>query len=173
MPDTPANQAKYPQQKAQRPGVGLPIARAVAIVSLATACMMDLAMGSYQGKQTGESALLRALLGNLHAGDIAVADRYYCSFIMIALLLAQGTQVCARKHQGRHSDFRRSRRLGKYDHHIVEPGRRTQTIDIITTLVDADEHTKEDIAELYGFRWNSEVNQPECISSAGLYHLAG
>jgi hypothetical protein len=42
-----------------------------------------------------------------------------CSFMMIALLLSQGTQVCARKHQRRHSDFRRGRRLGKYDHIIV------------------------------------------------------
>ena len=55
MPDTPKNQAKYPQQKAQKPGVGLPIARAAAIVSLATACVMDLAIAPYQGKQTGES----------------------------------------------------------------------------------------------------------------------
>ena len=30
MPDTPKNQAEYPQQKAQAAGVGLPIARAVA-----------------------------------------------------------------------------------------------------------------------------------------------
>jgi hypothetical protein len=37
MPDTPKNQAEYPQQKTQKPGVGLPMARAVAIVSLATA----------------------------------------------------------------------------------------------------------------------------------------
>jgi hypothetical protein len=188
MPDTPENQVRYPQQKAQQPGVGLPIARAVAIVSLATACVMDLAMGPYQGKETGESALLRSMLGSLAAGDIAVMDRYYCSFMMIALLLAQGTHVCARKHHLRHSDFRRGRRLGKYDHlivwtrpqrpkwmdeatyaqipeqlvlreiryHIIEPGRRTKTIDVITTLVDADEYTKEDIAQLYGFRWNSE-----------------
>lgn len=47
MPDTPQNQATYPQAKTQQPGVGLPIARAVAIVSLATACVMDLAIGPY------------------------------------------------------------------------------------------------------------------------------
>jgi putative transposase len=41
---------------------------------------------------------------------------------------------------------------------VVEPGRRTQTIDIITTLTDADEYTKEDMAELYGFRWSSELH---------------
>src|SRR5690606_9439307 len=45
MPDTPANQAEYPQQKTQTPGVGLPIFRAVAILSLATGCIADLALG--------------------------------------------------------------------------------------------------------------------------------
>lgn len=119
MPDTPKNQAEYPQQKSQQPGCGFPIARAVAIVSLATACIVDVAIGPYRGKQTGETALLRSLLGKFGQGDIAVMDRYYCSFMTIAALLAQGTQVCARKHHLRHSDFRRGTRLGKYDHLIV------------------------------------------------------
>ncbi len=203
MPDTPANQAQFPHPKSQQPGVGLPIARAVAILSLATACVQDLAQGPYQGKETGESALLRTLLGNLQPGDIAVADRYYCSFMMMALMLGQGTHVCARKHQCRHSDFRRGRRLGKYDHRIVwtrperpdwmdeatyaripetltlreirfqviEPGRRTHTIDVITTLVDADEYTREDIAQLYGFRWNSELDIRGIKSSLNLGHV--
>ena len=92
MPDTPKNQAQYPQSASQKPGVGLPIARAVAILSLATACVMDLAVGRYKGKQTGEPALLRSMLGSLAPGDIAVADRYYCSFMMIALLLGQGVR---------------------------------------------------------------------------------
>ncbi len=203
MPDTPKNQAKYPQQKAQKPGVGLPIARAVAIVSLATACVMDLAMGRYKGKETGETALLRLMFPSLAAGDIAVMDRYYCSFAMIALLLSQGTHTCTRKHQRRHSDFRRGKRLGKYDHiivwarpprptwmdaetyaeipetlelreiryNIVESGRRTKVIDIITTLSDADEYTKEDIAELYGFRWNSELDIRSIKSNLNLAHV--
>jgi hypothetical protein len=203
MPDTPENQAEYPQQKAQKPGVGLPIARAAAIISLATACVMDLAIAPYQGKETGESALLRSMLGSLARGDIAVMDRYYCSFMMIALLLGQGTQTCARKHHLRHSDFRRGRRLGKYDHlivwtrpqrptwmdeeayqkipetlmlreirfNIVEPGRRTHSIDIITTLIDANEYTKEDIAELYGFRWNSELDIRSIKSNLNLSHV--
>ena len=203
MPDTPQNQAQYPQQKAQQPGVGLPIARAVAILSLATACVMDLAIGPYQGKETGETALLRSLFASHAAGDIAVMDRYYCSFMMIALLLSQGTQTCARKHHLRHSDFRRGRRLGKYDHlivwdrpqrpswmdtetysripetlvlreiryQIVEPGRRTKTIDIITTLTDANEYTRDDIADLYGFRWNSELDIRSIKSNLNLGHV--
>lgn len=203
MPDTEKNQAKFPQLKAQAPGVGLPIARAVAILSLATAGVMDVAIGPYSGKETGETALLRSMLKSLCAGDIAVMDRYYCSFMMIAMLLSQGTQVCARKHQGRHSDFRRGKRLGKYDHLIVwtrpqrptwmdeatyaqipetlelreirynvaEPGRRTRTIDVITTLVDADADTKEDIAELYGFRWNSELDIRSIKDTLNLGHV--
>ena len=118
MPDTLKNQAEYPQQKAQKPGVGQPIARAVAILSLATACVMDVAIGPYSGKETGESALLRSMLMSLREGDLAVMDRYYCSFMMIALLLSQGVHTCARKHHLRHSDFRRGKRLGKYDHII-------------------------------------------------------
>jgi hypothetical protein len=203
MPDTPANQARFPHPKTQQPGVGLPIARAVAILSLATACVRDLAKGPYQGKETGESALLRQLVARLLAGDIAVADRYYCSFLMIALMLGQGTHVCARKHQKRHSDFRRGKRLGKYDHlivwtrperpawmdeatyrqmpetltlreirfQVVVPGRRTHTIDVITTLVDAEEYTRDDIAELYGFRWNSELDIRGIKSSLNLGHV--
>ena len=45
MPDTEKNQREYPQAKTQKPGVGFPIARAVAILSLATACVSDLAVG--------------------------------------------------------------------------------------------------------------------------------
>jgi putative transposase len=57
MPDTPANQSQYPQAESQRPGIGLPIARATAIISLATGAITNLAFGPYHGKKTGESAL--------------------------------------------------------------------------------------------------------------------
>jgi putative transposase len=118
MPDTPANQAAYPQPRTQKPGVGQPIARACAIVSLATGCVLAAAVGPYKGKETGETALLRELLNALHSGDIAVFDRHYCSFLMIALMLAGGVDVCARMHQCRHVDFRRGKRLGHDDHLI-------------------------------------------------------
>jgi hypothetical protein len=54
MPDTEKNQAAYPSPKTQQKGVGLPIARAAVILSLATACAMDLAVGPYSGKETGK-----------------------------------------------------------------------------------------------------------------------
>jgi hypothetical protein len=38
-------------------------------------------------------------------------------------------------------------------------------------LVDADEYTKEDIAELYGFRWNVELDIRSIKSNLNLRHV--
>lgn len=203
MPDTPANQEAFPQQKTQAPGVGFPIARACAVVSLATASVHDLAIGPYQGKETGESALLREMLDTFDAGDLVVFDRCYCSFMMLALLALGGTEVCTRLHQHRRGDFRRGRRLGKDDHlvtwdrpprpswmskeqydqipetltlrelrfTVTAPGRRTETITVVTTLIDPKEYPAEDIAALYGLRWNVELDIRAIKQILGLDHV--
>lgn len=119
MPDTPANQAAYPQSRSQRPGVGFPILRWVALLGLATGVVLDSAVGPYRGKQTGETALFRTLLSSLLRGDIVLADRYYCSYWMVALLQELGVDVVFRKHQLRHTDFRCGRRLGRNDHIVT------------------------------------------------------
>jgi len=202
MHDTEKNQLAFPHPKTQKPGVGLPIARATAIVSLSTAAVMDLAIGPYSGKQTGETALLRRLLGSFAPDDVAVMDRYYCSFMMIAMLLGRNVQVCARMHHKRHVDFRCGRRLGKNDrlivwtkpqrpkwmdeatyssipdrlelrtirYRIVKPGYRTKTMTIVTTLTDAEVYSQEEIAELYGFRWNVELDIRSIKQSLNLGH---
>ena len=54
---------------------------------------------------------------------------------------------------------------------ITESGRRTKLIDVITTLTDAEEHTTEDIAEFYGFRWNSELDIRAIKESLHLGHV--
>ena len=79
----------------------------------------DLAIGPYVGKETGEMALLRELLGRLNPGDILLADRYYCSYFMICLLLAAKVDFVTRLHQRRTADFRRGTRLGPGDHMVV------------------------------------------------------
>jgi len=119
MPDTPKNQQAYPQLPKQQKGLGFPIARVAVLLSLATAMAADLAMGPYTGKETGETALLRQLLHRFKAGDILLADRYYCSYFMIALLMQAGIDFVSRVHQLRTVDFRKGRRLGPGDH-IVE-----------------------------------------------------
>ena len=115
MPDTDDNQKSFPQQRTQRPGAGFPIARACVVLSLATAAVQDMNIGPYEGKQTGESALLRGILECLHPGDVAVFDRIFCSFLMLALLRMRGIHCCARLHQRRPVDFRQGKRLGPDD----------------------------------------------------------
>lgn len=203
MPDSDANQAEFPQQRSQKKGVGVPIARCAVLLSMATAMVMDVVHGPYSGKETGETALLRQMLKSLQAGDVVVFDRYYCSFMMLAQLFSQQVDVCARLHHLRHADFRKGRRLGKYDHlivwtrpkkpswmddetyasipvrlelrelryAIVEKGRRTKSITVVTTLTDIDAYSKEDIAELYGYRWNSELDIRSIKDTLNLRHV--
>ena len=52
---------------------------AVALISLATGAVIDLAFGN-AGKGTGEATLFREMLGTMSRGDVVVADRYYPSF---------------------------------------------------------------------------------------------
>jgi hypothetical protein len=125
LPDTEANQRAYPQSAAQRPGLGFPQIRLVVLLTFATAALLGAAFGPRKGKQTGETALLRTLLGQLRPGDVTVADRYYCSYWMVALLLEHQADACFRLHQLRDYDFRRGRRLGPGDHIVtwVKPQR--------------------------------------------------
>ncbi len=115
MPDTPENQKEFPQLKTQKPGVGFPIARACAVLSLADACIHGVALGPYAGKETGETALLRKVLDRFKPGDVMLADRYFCSFFMLALLKSRGVDVCMRLHQLRKVDHAKVKWLGDND----------------------------------------------------------
>lgn len=119
MPDTTENQAEFPQNPTQEPGVGFPIARACGVISLATACVCDLAIAPYTGKETGECALLREMLDAFNPGDVAVFDRCYCSYMMLAMFHLRGVHVCVRQNQTRHTDFQLGQRLGDRDHLVT------------------------------------------------------
>jgi hypothetical protein len=119
MPDTPANQAAYPQHTAQAPGLGFPIARLVVVFCLACGTALDAALGRYQGKQVGETALLRSLNHALEPGDVLLGDRCYGGWFDLALLRESGIDAVVRLHQQRDCDFRRGRRWGPGDH-VVE-----------------------------------------------------
>jgi phosphatidylethanolamine-binding protein (PEBP) family uncharacterized protein len=118
MPDTAANQKQWPQPKTQKPGLGFPLVRLVAVISLNCSAVLDVAMGPYAGKESGETALLRTILDSLEKDDVLLADRYYASYWMIALLLQRGVDSLFRQHQLRKIDFRTGQRLGRDDHLI-------------------------------------------------------
>jgi Transposase DDE domain len=118
MPDTMANQKAYPQSRTQKRGVGFPIVRLVVIFSLAVGTVLEAAYNPYQGKETGETGMLRTLLFALEPGDVLLGDRYFANYWIIALATLLGIDVVFRQHQLRKVDFRRGQRLGKDDHLI-------------------------------------------------------
>jgi putative transposase len=81
--------------------------------------VQGLAYGPYEGKETGETALFRTLLAQIPEGSIILADRYYCSYFLIALLQQSGVDVVFRIHQRRTYDFTRGRQLGPDDHVVT------------------------------------------------------
>jgi hypothetical protein len=190
MPDTDENQEAFPQSKAQGIGLGFPLVRMVAIISLATGVVRDLALGPYRGKETGETALFRTLWDGLQAGEIVLGDRSFASYFGIAGLSQRGVDGLFRMHQRRKFDFRRGRRLGIEDHVVIwtkpgrpdwmdagtyaqmpeeltvrelrvtveQPGFRVTELVLVTTLLDAEGYTREEVANLFLEPWNIELD---------------
>lgn len=116
LPDTPANQAAFPQSRSQRPGLGFPLARVMVIFSLAYATVLDAAVGPARGKKTGEQSLFRQLLAALEPGDILLGDRLLDSYQDLARLKTHGVDALLRMNGSRQCDFRRGHWLGTLDH---------------------------------------------------------
>ncbi len=111
-PDTRKNQRTYPQSRSQKPGCGFPLIRLVGVFSLATGVLLDYAKGN---KHQHELRLLWKLLDGFKPGDLAVADRGFCSYVLLALLSLRGVAALFRLHQRRPADLRQGQRLGKND----------------------------------------------------------
>ncbi len=181
MPDTALNQASYPQSTLQKVGLGFPVMRIVGIISLGCGAVLDWAQGACSGKLSGETAMLRQLDAALSPGDILLMDRYYTGYFTVARLLARGVDFVSRQHQLRHTDFERGQRLGKGDHVALwsRPARPTwMTIEeyastplslqvretrmgewiLITSLKDAKAVSRQELGELYCWRWHVELD---------------
>lgn len=189
MPDTPKNQADYPQNVTQKPGIGFPIARIAAIFSLSCGAIVDLGISRYAGKGQSELGILRRMGSFFRRGDILLGDRLMCTFQDIFLLQKRGVDVVSPLQIMRQADFRKGKRLGKGDHiirwskpyfrslswqaqkklpgyitvrecrvRIERPGYRSRVMIVVTTLLDAKQYTKEDLAGLYRARWNAELD---------------
>jgi hypothetical protein len=203
MPDTPENQAAYPQHKEQQPGCGFPIARLVVLFSLAVGTVLEAAISKCEGKLTGENSLFRSLHDTLEPGEILLADRYYSGWFDMALLRQRGVDFVLRKHQARANDFRCGKRLGTEDHvvrvnkpprpawmsaeqyatmpefleirevrvRVAQRGFRTKSFVIVTSLLDAEQFTAKELADLYRRRWEAELNLRSLKQTLQMDHL--
>ena len=117
MPDTRENQKAYPQVYNQKPGLGFPIARLGALISLACGAVVSLGFCQYAGKGQGEVSLLRRLWNSLRPGDILLTDALLANWANLVMLKGRGLELVGRLNKAhRTADFRRGKRLGQEDH---------------------------------------------------------
>ena len=203
LPDTTQNQRAYPQPGGQKPGCGFPLLKLVGVFNLASGALLDYAKGN---KHQHELNLLYRLLDQFKAGDLALADRGFNSYTLLALLLLHGAHSLFRLHQRRPADLRKGKRLGKNDRLMVwdkpqlwqrprylskaiwkliprqlsvrmvrftltVPGFRTQSLTLVTTLLDAQAYPAEELARLYARRWRIELWFRDLKTSMGMETL--
>lgn len=187
LPDTQANQRAYPQSGSQKPRCGFPLMKLVGVFSLATGVVLQYAKGK---KHQSELRLLKRLLDQFKHSDLAVADRGFCSYVLLALLLGRSAASLMRLHHSRRSDLRKGKRLGKNDRLFtwrkpnqrppwlpsswwkkIPPqltvrvirfalrsrGYRSESVTLVTTLLDPHQCSAQDIAHLYLRRWKIEL----------------
>jgi hypothetical protein len=112
LPDTTKNQRAYPQPGGQKPGCGFPLMKIVGVFSLATGVLLDYAKGH---KHQHELGLLHRMIDAFQPGDLALADRGFSTYTLMALLWLRKVQSLLRLHHARPKDFRKGKRLGKND----------------------------------------------------------
>src|SRR5215472_6613314 len=204
MPDTRENQEAYPQVYNQKPGVGFPIARLGALISLACGAIVNLGICQYAGKGQGEVSLLRTLWDTLRPGDILLTDALLANWANLVMLQERGLEFVGRLNKAhRKADFRRGQRLGHEDHvvpwrkptsirsldreayhalpefitvretrvRVFQPGFRTRSIVVVTTLLDPEQTTEEDLGTLYRARWHNEIDLRSLKSSMPMAEL--
>jgi hypothetical protein len=188
MPDTPENQAVWPQPQGQKPGCGFPVLKLAGLFSLASGALLD----HVTDRQTSHDAqLFRQLWSRLKKGDVVLADCAFCSYGAMAALVQRGIDTVVRLHQFRPADLRRGRPLGKHDRLVIwskpktcprtlsaeefallpaqlsvrlirtiitAKGFRTRKMTIATTLLDPALYPADTLRELYARRWNIELH---------------
>ncbi len=113
MADTADNQRQYPQLSNQKPGCGFPLMKVLALFSLASGALLAYAKGN---KHKSELSLLRRLVDCIKPNDVLLADRGFCNYVLLALLLVFcQAQAVFRLHAARKVNFRRGKKLGPGD----------------------------------------------------------
>jgi len=198
MPDTPENQAVYPQQVSQKPGLGFPLCRIVAITCLSSGAVLNAAMGPYKGKGGSESTLLRRLMDTFDAGDILLGDALYGSYFLLADCQARGVDVLFEQMgaRARSTDFRTGKKLGVKDHQVtlLKPKQRPYWMSpeqyvaapaslvlrefksgkktLITTLLDPKINPRQALKSLYYSRWQVELDIRSIKATLGMHTLS-
>jgi hypothetical protein len=210
MPDTPELQNAFGQPGKQAPGCGFPVAHLLTLFHAGTGLLLRTIAAPLRTHDMAQASQLHA---EMSPGDMLIADRGFCSYAHIGLLLQAGLHAVFRLHQKQLVDFRIGRMhsppsgplknikglpktrwikwLGTLDqqveyfkpkelpawldaqayaalpaslvlrelrYRIEQPGCRTREVILVTTLVDVELYPAEELAGLYGQRWQVETD---------------
>jgi hypothetical protein len=196
LPDTEENQAAFPQPSSQKPGLGFPICRWVALLCLGRGALLDAAMGPCEGKGSDERSLLRERLDPLQSGDIVLGDAFYATYFLRWELTRGGVEGLFEQHgaRKRSTDFSKGQKLGVRDHLIVLPqpkkpdwmspyeyDQAPATLPVrdfqaggkimVTTVLDPKDTPKCVLKTLYRQRWNVELDLRNIKTTLGMEPL--
>lgn len=197
MPDTDENRRRWPYAGGQKRGCGFPTGKFGGLFCLHTGRLLAFAQSTWKAH---DLLLARKLLRWLHAGEVLVADRAYCGWFFLVQLLAQKVDFVIRLHQARTVRSRRYRswreawkkpqrphgqskrswkkrpeeltvRLVRFQ--VQVRGFRTQSVIVVTSLLDAKAFPDSAIAELYARRWQVELHYRQIKTNLALDVLRG
>lgn len=197
LPDTEENQAAYPQPGSQKPGLGFPMCRLVAVLCLGSGALLNAATGPCKGKGGDEQSLLRSILDTLKGDDILLGDAYYATYFLLSELTRCGVDGLFEQYGARRrsTDFRTGERLGRRDHLIVlsrpkkkpdwmskeDYDRTPATLKVrefkaggkimVTTFLCPKDTPRSVLKALYSSRWNVELDLRNIKTTLGMEAL--
>ena len=188
MADTAANQAAYPQHKNQKAGCGFPIAKLVVVFSLATAAAIAVRIADFKTSEiTLARQWYRNLSADdIALADRAYGS--YVDLALVAAQKADGVFRKHQRRQSDFRRGKRLGKrdhlviwskpapcpngmtleafkalpenltVRELHFSIRQAGQRTKNVTVVTTLLDAKAYPKAKLAQLYGLRWQVEIN---------------
>lgn len=187
LPDTEANQEDYPQPSEQKPGCGFPVLRLVAFMSLATGAVSRYRIGNLHDHEQRLFQELRAhlkrgevVLGDRNFGTFAtlVLLKRQGADGVFRRHQARGAGAKTIKPLGQDDHLVRWSFIPRKQHpvwldasvrlpstlvvrevsfHVTQPGFRTKSVTLVTTLLDTKRYPAWALAELYLRRWRMEL----------------
>ncbi len=203
MPDTADNQKAYPQPKSQKAGCGFPLAKLGVLFSLQTGAAIAVIIEVFKTHDVKLARQLYDCLepGDIFLSDRACCSYADICFIqqchcdaVIRLHQSREKQMKKKKKIGPNDRLvtwqkpkSRPKGLSKeeYDslpktltvrqihYYICIPGRRTQQVILITTLLDEEAYPVREFLKLYQLRWEAELNLRHLKTSLGMDILRG
>ena len=198
MPDTPKNQAEWPQSKSQAEGCGFPLMNLCGVFCLMTGTILDWGIGS---KHESELTIWGRMWKNLSKGDLIVGDQAFCAYGMICLNKLRGIDHLVRMKNHTKIDWSKAKKIGHNDWlytwkntsaasktmskeeweslppeftvrlvkcRIYEDGFRDHSLFLLTTLTDPKLYPIEELGMLYQKRWDVEINFLHMKESMGM-----